>query len=76
MNAKTKKQTLAAMGANIKTARLRCGWTQAELAKKLGISIAYASLLERGGRNPPATTVVELARWLDVPPGALLGKAA
>ncbi len=76
MNAKTKKQTLAAMGSNIKAARLRCGWTQAELAKKLGISIAYQSLLERGGRNPPATTVIELARWLDVPPGTLLGKAA
>ena len=72
MNSKTKKQTLAAFGNNLRVARAKCGWTQAELAHKLRISVAYVSLLERGGRNPPMTTVVDLVRWLDTSPGQIL----
>jgi transcriptional regulator with XRE-family HTH domain len=72
VNDKTKKKTLAAFGTNLRAARGRSGWTQAQLAEKLGISVAYLSLLERGGRNPPMTTVVELMRHLDASPGQIL----
>jgi transcriptional regulator with XRE-family HTH domain len=76
VNDKTKKKTLAAFGTNLRAARGRSGFTQARLAEKLGISVAYLSLLERGGRNPPMTTVVELAGHLGVDAGALMKEAA
>jgi transcriptional regulator with XRE-family HTH domain len=41
--------------------------TQEALAEALDLSVAYVSLIERGGRNPPYTTVVAIARALGVP---------
>jgi transcriptional regulator with XRE-family HTH domain len=41
--------------------------TQEALAEALQLSVAYVSLIERGGRNPPYTTVVAIARALGVP---------
>lgn len=76
MNQKTKQQTLALLGSNLKAARLRAGFTQAALAQKGGISVAYLSLIERGGRNPPTTTVVHLAGLLKTPVGDLFARAA
>lgn len=46
--------------------RSQRGLTQQDLAERLGISIAYLSLIERGGRNPPFTTVVAIAEALGV----------
>jgi transcriptional regulator with XRE-family HTH domain len=43
------------------------------LARQLELSVAYVSLIERGGRNPPYTTVVEIARALGVTTGRLVG---
>jgi transcriptional regulator with XRE-family HTH domain len=48
--------------------RRDAGLTQEELAGRLGLSIAYVSLIERGGRNPPFTTVVAIAHALGVSP--------
>jgi len=48
--------------------RQQRGLTQEHLARALDISIAYISLIERGGRNPPYTTVVEIADALGVGP--------
>ena len=72
MNPKTKKQLLKTFGANLREARLDARSTQAALARRAGISIAYLRLLERGGRNPPTTTLVHLARQLGIPPSQLL----
>jgi transcriptional regulator with XRE-family HTH domain len=55
------------LGQRIRETRRRQGVTQAGLAEALDLSIAYVSLIERGGRNPPYTTVVAIARALDVP---------
>jgi transcriptional regulator with XRE-family HTH domain len=58
---------LNALGLKIREMRRRQGVTQAALAEALDLSIAYVSLIERGGRNPPFTTVVAIAKALDVP---------
>jgi DNA-binding XRE family transcriptional regulator len=73
MSAKSKKSKnsrpaeLLHLGARIREERHRQGVTQAALAEELDLSVAYVSLIERGGRNPPYTTVVAIARALEVP---------
>ncbi len=46
--------------------------TQENLAQSLDLSVAYVSLIERGGRNPPYTTVLAIARALGVTPGRIV----
>jgi transcriptional regulator with XRE-family HTH domain len=62
-----KAAILNELGSRIREERKQQGVTQAELAETLNLSVAYVSLIERGGRNPPYTTVVEIARALRVP---------
>jgi transcriptional regulator with XRE-family HTH domain len=63
----TRPAELVHLGARIREERHRQGVTQAALAEELDLSVAYVSLIERGGRNPPYTTVVAIARALEVP---------
>jgi transcriptional regulator with XRE-family HTH domain len=57
---------LVRLGERIRDERRCRGLTQAELAETLNLSVAYVSLIERGGRNPPYTTVIAIARALGV----------
>ena len=57
---------LRKLGETIRECRRQRGLNQQQLAEALGISIAYMSLIERGGRNPPFTRVVAIARVLKV----------
>ena len=41
--------------------------TQEELARRCGISVSFASLLERGERSPSYETLVDVAAALEVP---------
>ncbi|HET9598451.1 MAG TPA: helix-turn-helix transcriptional regulator [Anaeromyxobacteraceae bacterium] len=61
-----RRHVLRQLGARVREARHRGGLTQAEVAQSLGMSVAYMSLIERGGRNPPFTTVTEIANALGV----------
>jgi transcriptional regulator with XRE-family HTH domain len=67
-----KNAALHLLGAKIKHLRGRRGLTQAGLAEALDISVAYVSLIERGGRNPPYTTVVAIAKALGLPTARLV----
>lgn len=62
-----RRDALRKLGEKIRTIRHQRALTQEELAGSLGLSVAYVSLIERGGRNPPYTTVVAIARALGVP---------
>ncbi len=66
------RATLASLGQRIQRRRKAVGATQASLAQALSISEAYVSLIERGGRNPPITTVLAIARALGVSPAQLI----
>ena len=61
-----RRETLRRLGAAVKARRRERGITQEVLADVLGLSVSYVSLIERGGRNPPFTTVVDIARALGV----------
>jgi transcriptional regulator with XRE-family HTH domain len=53
--------------AVVKKLREQQGMTQAELAKKAGVTEAYVSMLESGARkNPSLPTLKKLARALGV----------
>jgi len=77
MMPKTKKAdprraALAELGERIKRWRRQSSQTQSDLAETLELSVAYVSLIERGGRNPPITTVLAIARALKVSPAMLV----
>ncbi len=63
----SREKILRNLGARIRTLRRQRGLTQGALAEAVDLSIAYMSLIERGGRNPPFTTVVAIAHALHVP---------
>jgi len=58
---------------NLNRLRTQQGFTQEQLAAKLGVSGAYISMLESGKKtNPSLGLVHKLARILKVPIGDLL----
>jgi len=61
-----RRDELRRLGNRIREHRHTRGLTQEALAESLDLSVAYVSLIERGGRNPPYTTVVAIARALGV----------
>jgi transcriptional regulator with XRE-family HTH domain len=69
-----RRETLRRLGERVRGFRHAQGLTQEALAGSLGLSVAYVSLIERGGRNPPFTTVVAIARALGVNPREMLGE--
>ena len=62
-----RRDELRRLGDRVREQRRTRGLTQEDLAEALDLSVAYVSLIERGGRNPPYTTVVAIARALGVP---------
>ncbi len=62
-----RRDELRKLGERVREQRRTRGLTQEALAEALDLSVAYVSLIERGGRNPPYTTVVAIARALGVP---------
>jgi transcriptional regulator with XRE-family HTH domain len=55
----------------LKEARRLAGWTQARLAKRLEVTQAYVSFLEKGRRRMPVALARQVARLLDLPPTSL-----
>lgn len=54
--------SLAHLGAKVRTKRRSRGLTQAELARRLGISASYLNLIEHGQRPVTATVLIKLAQ--------------
>jgi putative transcriptional regulator len=46
--------------------RSKKGWTQIELANKLGISPFYLNKIERGKKDPSIRLAIRIARYLEV----------
>jgi DNA-binding XRE family transcriptional regulator len=61
-----RQELLRKLGERVRALRHERGLTQGALADSLDLSVAYVSLIERGGRNPPYTTVVAIATALGV----------
>jgi transcriptional regulator with XRE-family HTH domain len=69
-----KREDLRRLGERVRDHRRNKGLTQENLAQSLDLSVAYVSLIERGGRNPPYTTVIAIARALGVAPARIVAE--
>ena len=58
-------------GMQVRAHRKARGWTQTELAARLGVSQGYVCLLERAQRTVPATLAHKVTRLLDLPATAV-----
>lgn len=61
------RESLRILARRIRALRERHGLTQEDFAQRSGISVSFASLLERGERSPSYETLVQVAAALDVP---------
>ncbi len=59
--------TLIQLGRRVRRLREERRLTQEEFARRAGISVSFASLLERGGRSPSYETLLKAAEALSVP---------
>ena len=57
---------------NVRKLRGKKKLSQKTLADKIGISVSYVSMLERGQRSPPLDMLEKVAKALGVPPISLL----
>ena len=65
------RELLNTPGKRLRAVRVSVGFSQRELAEKLGVTQSYLSRIERGG-NPINSVVVPLAQILDVSTDYLL----
>ena len=64
-------ETLQSLGRQVRKLRLSLEMTQEIFARRCGISVSYASLLECGARSPSYETLLNIAKALDVQVGQL-----
>ena len=60
------------LGTRIALLRIAKGWSQAELAKKIGVSASAVGMYEQGCREPSLQLVVSIAREFSVTTDYLL----
>jgi ribosome-binding protein aMBF1 (putative translation factor) len=65
---------LTRFAGNVRRLRSKKKLSQKALADRIGISVSYVSMLERGQRSPPLETIEKMAKALGVPPATLLGR--
>jgi putative transcriptional regulator len=61
----------ATLGNHLKSLRAQAGFTQADLAERVGVSRKTINTVENGVFTPSATLALQLARALGVPVEAL-----
>jgi transcriptional regulator with XRE-family HTH domain len=61
------------IGPRIAQLREEAGWTQAELAKRIGTSQSAVSQIEKGIKTPSFSTIRQVADALGVTPGYVIG---
>ena len=61
-------------GQRLKALRKKQGWTQAEMADKLGLDRSYVGEIEQGKRNPCLVNLEIIAQGLGMTLGKLLSR--
>lgn len=60
------------LGKRIRQYRLQRCWTQEEFASRVGISVSYVGMLERGEKQPKLEMFIQIANVLGVSADELL----
>lgn len=62
----------SSIGKKIRQAREGRGWRQEEFAEKIGLSVTYTGMIERGEKVPKLETFIRIANVLEVSADQLL----
>ena len=62
----------ASIGKRIRNAREHKGWRQEDFAEKIGLSVTYTGMIERGEKVPKLETFITIANVLGVSADQLL----
>ena len=62
----------SSIGKKIRVARENRGWRQEEFAEKIGLSVTYTGMIERGEKVPKLETFIRIANVLEVSADHLL----
>ena len=62
----------ASIGKRIRKAREHKGWRQEDFAEKIGLSVTYTGMIERGEKVPKLETFITIANVLGVSADQLL----
>ena len=62
------------LGKNIKKIRLSKGMTLRQISEKTAFSIGYLSKVENSAKGPPASTLIRIAKGLDVSISEIFGE--
>lgn len=65
----------SSIGRRIRKARERKGWRQEDFAEKIGLSVTYTGMIERGEKVPRLETFITIANVLGVSADQLLADA-
>lgn len=57
---------LKIFGSNVKKCRLKCGWSQEQLAQRAGLHRTYIGSIERSERNVSLLNIERIAHALGV----------
>jgi transcriptional regulator with XRE-family HTH domain len=60
------------LGENLREARTKLGLTQEQVAERSGVQAGEVSRIESGKRDPQLSTILKLAKAVELPPGRLL----
>lgn len=60
------------LGENLLAARKKLGLTQEQVAERSGVQAGEVSRIEGGKRDPQLSTILKLAKAVEVKPGKLL----
>ena len=61
-----------AFGSRLAALRQDRGWTQADLAERLGVTVKMVTYYEREAANPTANTLAKIAEAFGIEPTALM----
>ena len=62
----------SSIGKRIRKAREQKGWRQEDFAEKIGLSVTYTGMIERGEKTPKLETFITIANVLGVSADQLL----
>lgn len=60
------------LGRRVRSKRLELGWSQMELAERIGLHFTFVSSVERGERNASLQSLLRLADGLQINAGSLI----
>lgn len=66
------KESVSSIGKRIRAVREEKGWSQEQFAERIGLSVTYTGMIERGERVPKLETFIRITNTLGTSADILL----